>query len=71
MKLQNCFLRHVEFLASDFPDIDPFLKIEVNQDLYPRLTGMHVHFVTNERGRGSQNKARALLSSFQIPFVRK
>ncbi|KAG8809073.1 hypothetical protein FRC18_004740 [Serendipita sp. 400] len=51
--------------------IELFPQIEVNQDLYPRLTGMYIHFFTNERGRGAQNKARALLSGFQIPFTRK
>ena len=48
-----------------------FPQIEVNQDAYPRMYGMHIHFVTNARGIGAQNKARALLSGFQLPFVRR
>ncbi|KAG6885777.1 hypothetical protein C0993_009882 [Termitomyces sp. T159_Od127] len=48
-----------------------FPQIEVNQDAYPKLYGMHLHFVTNATGLGAQNRARALLSGFQIPFLRK
>jgi large subunit ribosomal protein L5 len=48
-----------------------FPQIEVNVDAYPRLFGMHMHFITNARGVGSQDKARALLSGFQIPFLRR
>ncbi|THH10476.1 hypothetical protein EW145_g1306 [Phellinidium pouzarii] len=48
-----------------------FPQIEVNQDSYPRMYGMHIHFVTNAEGAGAQNKARALLSGFQLPFARR
>lgn len=48
-----------------------FPQIEVNQDAYPRMYGMHIHFVTNAEGAGAQNKARALLSGFQLPFIRR
>lgn len=47
-----------------------FPQIEVNLDAYPRPFGMHIHFVTNAEGVGAQNRARALLSGFQIPFQR-
>jgi large subunit ribosomal protein L5 len=48
-----------------------FPQLEVNVDSYPRLPGMHLTFVTNAEGQGAQNKARALLSGFQVPFIRK
>ena len=48
-----------------------FPQIEVNLDSYPRTYGMHIHFVTNATGLGAQNRARALVSGFQIPFLRK
>jgi len=48
-----------------------FPQIEVNQDAYPRMYGMHIHFVTNATGVGAQNKARALISGFQLPFTRR
>lgn len=48
-----------------------FPQIEVNQDAYPRMYGMHIHFVTNAEGEGAQDKARALLSGFQLPFARR
>ena len=48
-----------------------FPQIEVNVDAYPKLFGMHIHFITNARGVGAQDKARALLSGFQIPFLRR
>jgi large subunit ribosomal protein L5 len=47
-----------------------FPQLEVNLDSYPRMCGMHVHFITNIRGRDAQQRARALVSGFQIPFVR-
>ncbi|KAI0762016.1 mitochondrial 50S ribosomal protein L5 [Trametes elegans] len=47
-----------------------FPQIEVNFDAYPQPFGMHVHCVTNAKGVGAQNRARALLSGFQIPFAR-
>ncbi|KIK61549.1 hypothetical protein GYMLUDRAFT_42546 [Collybiopsis luxurians FD-317 M1] len=46
-------------------------QIEVNLDAYPRTYGMHIHFITNAVGVGAQERARALVSGFQIPFVRK
>ena len=48
-----------------------FPQIEVNLDAYPKSYGMHIHFITNARGQGAQNKARQLLSGFQIPFSRR
>ncbi|KAG2758034.1 ribosomal protein L5 [Suillus brevipes Sb2] len=48
-----------------------FPQIEVNLDSYPKSYGMHIHFVTNAVGLGAQNRARALVSGFQIPFTRK
>jgi large subunit ribosomal protein L5 len=48
-----------------------FPQIEVNVDAYPQLPGIHIHFVTNARGVGAQDKARALVSGFQIPFIRR
>jgi large subunit ribosomal protein L5 len=48
-----------------------FPQLEVNVDSYPKLPGMHLTFVTNAEGQGAQNKARALLSGYQVPFVRK
>ena len=48
-----------------------FPQIEVNPDAYPKPIGFHVHFITNAEGTGAQNRARALLSGFQIPFARK
>lgn len=48
-----------------------FPQIEVNQDAYPRMYGMHIHFVTNATGVTAQNKARSLLSGFQLPFARR
>ncbi|KAI0313236.1 ribosomal protein L5 domain-containing protein [Amylostereum chailletii] len=48
-----------------------FPQIEVNLDSYPKPYGMHIHFITNATGVGAQNRARQLLSGFQIPFARK
>ncbi|KAF9483439.1 ribosomal protein L5 [Pholiota conissans] len=48
-----------------------FPQIEVNVDAYPKLAGMHIHFVTNAIGVGAQDRARALVSGFQIPFLRR
>ncbi|KAI0060356.1 ribosomal protein L5 [Artomyces pyxidatus] len=48
-----------------------FPQIEVNQDSYPKQYGMHIHFITNAEGVGAQDKARQLLSGFQIPFARR
>ena len=47
-----------------------FPQIEVNFDAYPATFGMHIHFITSAQGVGAQNRARALLSGFQIPFAR-
>ncbi|KAJ6602248.1 60s ribosomal protein l7 [Mycena sp. CBHHK59/15] len=48
-----------------------FPQIEVNVDAYPRPYGMHIHCVTNATGVGAENRARALLSAFQLPFTRR
>lgn len=47
-----------------------FPQIEYNIDAYPRSYGMHIHFITNAQGEGAQNRVRALLSGFQMPFYR-
>ncbi|KAH9922947.1 mitochondrial 50S ribosomal protein L5 [Fomitopsis serialis] len=47
-----------------------FPQIEVNLDAYPRMYGMHIHFITNAFGAGAQNRARTLLSGFRVPFAR-
>ncbi|KAF8333557.1 ribosomal protein L5 domain-containing protein [Cantharellus anzutake] len=47
-----------------------FPQIEVNVDSYPRLPGIHIQFITNARGKGAQDRARALLSGLRIPFIR-
>ncbi len=51
--------------------LELFPQVEVNQDLYTKMHGFYVHFVTTARGKGAQNRARALMSGFQIPFIRK
>ncbi|TFL02350.1 ribosomal protein L5 domain-containing protein [Pterulicium gracile] len=48
-----------------------FPQIEVNQDSYPKMYGLHIHCITNAEGLGAQNQARALLSGFQLPFLKK
>lgn len=48
-----------------------FPQIEVNLDAYPKPIGFHIHFITDATGANAQNRARALLSGFQIPFARK
>lgn len=48
-----------------------FPQIELNMDMYPKSYGMHIHFVTNAEGVGAQNRARALVSGFQVPLSRK
>jgi len=45
-------------------------QVELNLDAYPQSHGLHMHFITNARGRGAQARARSLMSGFQIPFVR-
>lgn len=48
-----------------------FPQIEVNLDQYPRAFGMNVFCVTNAKGRGAQDQARALLSGAGLPFVKR
>ena len=52
-----------------------FPQVEVQLEQYPTgmrgLGGFSVSCVTNARGVGAQDKARALLSGFRIPFVAK
>ena len=45
-----------------------FPSVEVNLEQYPRLYGFHVQFLTNAKGMGAQDQARALLSGFRIPL---
>jgi large subunit ribosomal protein L5 len=47
-----------------------FPQLEFNLDAYPKSYGFHIHFITTAKGEGAQNRAAALLSGFQIPFVR-
>jgi len=46
-----------------------FPGVEVNLEQYPRLHGFNIQFITNAKGLGAQDQARALLSGFRIPFV--
>lgn len=48
-----------------------FPEIEANSDQYPRLFGFNVQCITTARGRGAQDQARALLSGFNLPFIRR
>ncbi|KAJ7594742.1 60s ribosomal protein l7 [Mycena floridula] len=48
-----------------------FPQIEVNVEQYPKMFGMHVHFITNASGVGAQDRARALVSGFGVPFFRR
>jgi large subunit ribosomal protein L5 len=48
-----------------------FPQIEANLDAYPRTHGMHMQFLTSAKGDRAQDKARALLSGFRIPFARR
>ncbi|GAA5878644.1 hypothetical protein JCM3774_000437 [Rhodotorula dairenensis] len=48
-----------------------FPQIEVNLDQYPRAFGMNIFCVTNTKGRGAQDQARALLSGVGLPFVKR
>jgi len=40
-------------------------------DSYAKMHGFYVHFVTTARENDAQNRARALMSGIQIPFIRK
>lgn len=46
-----------------------FPAMEINLEQYPRLHGFNINFVTNAKGPGAQDQARALLSGFRIPFI--
>ncbi|GAA5988711.1 hypothetical protein JCM10908_003687 [Rhodotorula pacifica] len=48
-----------------------FPQIEVNLDQYPRSFGMNIFCVTNAKGRGAQDQARALMSGVGLPFVKR
>lgn len=45
-----------------------FPQIEACLDIYPKLNGMNISFITNQRGEGALNRARMLLSGFRFPF---
>jgi large subunit ribosomal protein L5 len=45
-----------------------FPSVEVNLEQYPRLHGFNIQFITNARGKGAQDQARALVSGFRIPL---
>lgn len=46
-------------------------QIEVNLDQYPKTYGVNIHCITSARGRGAQDRARALLSGLALPFVKR
>ncbi|GAA93984.1 uncharacterized protein L969DRAFT_44833 [Mixia osmundae IAM 14324] len=48
-----------------------FPQIEINADAYPRQFGFQVSYATSAKGKGAQDRARALLSGLKIPFVRR
>jgi large subunit ribosomal protein L5 len=48
-----------------------FPQIEANLDMYSKMYGFHMYFVTNQRGKGSEHIARQLMSAFRVPFARK
>lgn len=48
-----------------------FPQIEANIEAYPRISGFHMHFLTNQKGPNSDSTARTLLSGFRIPFYRR
>ncbi|SNX82631.1 related to 60S ribosomal protein L7, mitochondrial [Melanopsichium pennsylvanicum] len=49
-----------------------FPQIEINLDQYPnKPLGFQIDCITNQRGRKATEKARALLSGFGVPFVRR
>lgn len=43
-------------------------QVEVNLDAYPRPFGLQVNVVSNTTGAGAQDRVRALLSGYRIPF---
>jgi large subunit ribosomal protein L5 len=45
-----------------------FPGVEVNLEQYPRLHGFNIQFITNAKGLGAQDQARALLSGFRVPL---
>lgn len=48
-----------------------FPQIETNLESYPKMHGFHMQFLTNCKGKGAQDQARALLSGMRIPFTRR
>ncbi|KAI5477196.1 hypothetical protein MNV49_006640 [Pseudohyphozyma bogoriensis] len=48
-----------------------FPQIETALDQYPRAFGMNIYLKTNLKGRGAQEKSRALLSGLGVPFVKR
>lgn len=48
-----------------------FPQIECNLESYTRMHGFHMQFLTNCKGKGAQDQARALLSGMRIPFTRR
>lgn len=45
-----------------------FPGTELNVEQFPRLHGFNLSFITNVRGLGAQDQARALMSGFRIPL---
>lgn len=45
-----------------------FPGVEANLEQYPKLHGFNIQFITNAKGRGAQDQARALLSGFRVPL---
>lgn len=52
------------------PAMALFPQIEACLDAYPRMYGMNITFLTNQRGLGAADRSRALLSGFRVPFER-
>jgi len=46
-----------------------FPQVEIQLDAYSKQHGFHVHCITNAKGQGAQDQARALLSGLRLPFV--
>lgn len=48
-----------------------FPQVEINLDAYSKSFGMNIGCITNAKGRGAQDQARALLSGWGLPFVKR
>lgn len=57
-------------MGLDPPAMALFPQIEACLDAYPRLYGMNINFLTNQKGFGAADRARLLMSGFRVPFHR-